>query len=209
VKTLGKVNLQYGDASPELAWAARDAKRVSWDIETSGLDWSSDRIATVQVHVPDMGTEIIRLTDDVPTRLADLLVSESVTKVFHHAPFDLRFMAHHWNVRPAAIACTKILAKIVHPGRDSKAYSLKPLVQHYLGESLDKTQQVSNWFADELSSEQMEYAARDVVYLLPLLDRLRDEARSAGLLDVAETTFAYVPTRVATDLRGCGDVFAY
>jgi ribonuclease D len=53
------------------------------------------------------------------------------------------------------------------------------------------------------------YAVRDVEYLVPLLDRLMDEARSSGVADIAERTFEYLPTRVETDIRGCGDVFAY
>jgi ribonuclease D len=36
-----------------------------------------------------------------------------------------------------------------------------------------------------------------------------DEARANGVADIAERTFEYLPTRVETDIRGCGDVFAY
>src|SRR5665647_537905 len=202
-------NVVSGDMSPEFEARARDVGVVAWDIETNGLDWSINRIATCQLHVPNAGTEIVRIGRQRPDRHADLLASQKVTKVFHHAPFDLRFMRYQWGTRPRAVACTKILAKIVRPGRDAKAYSLKPLADHFLDVELDKSQQVSNWFANTLTDEQLTYAAKDVLYLVPLFERLMVEAQTVGVADIVEATFAYLPTRIETDLRRCGDVFAY
>jgi len=107
------------------------------------------------------------------------------------------------------VACTKILSKIVRPEAASGEHSLKPTLDRFLGIVLDKSQQTSDWFSPLLTQEQLTYAARDVVYLLPLLDRLMEEARASGVADIAERTFEYLPTRVETDIRGCGDVFAY
>ncbi|GGG49749.1 3'-5' exonuclease [Kocuria dechangensis] len=198
-----------GDITPVFENAARDSGVIAWDIETSGLDWSRDRIGTCQIHVPGLGTQIIQVTDSIPERLRELLSSEATVKVFHHAPFDLRFMSHHWGVSPQAVGCTKILSKIVSPGKEPKEYSLKPTLQRYLHVDLDKSQQTSDWLASSLNKEQINYAAQDVEYLVPLFARLMGIARSRGLADMAERTFAYLPTRIETDLRGCGDVFAY
>jgi ribonuclease D len=207
--TVTNVRIVETDLSADFEWAARDAGAVAWDIETSGLDWRLDRIATCQVHVPEVGTQIVVMDGSVPERLRDLLTSERVTKVFHHAPFDLRFMRYHWKAAPRAVACTKILSKILRPDADPKEHSLKPVLLRYLRVEMDKTQQLSDWLAPELTPEQIAYAARDVEYLLPLLDRLMADARADGVADLAETTFAYLPTRVDTDIRGCGDVFSY
>mgnify|MGYP006194651211 CR=1 FL=1 len=46
-----------------------------------------------------------------PDRLYEFLVQ--VQKVFHHAPFDLRFMVAQWNVTPRNIACTKVASKML------------------------------------------------------------------------------------------------
>lgn len=206
---LGEVRVTSGDLSPEFEWAVRDARIVAWDIETSGLEWRTDRIATCQLHVPGKGTEVVRLDGSVPERLRDLLNSERVIKVFHHAPFDLRFMRYHWRIAPRSVACTKILSKIVHPELGNSEHSLKPAVRRYLGIELDKAQRTSDWFARDLSDEQLLYAVRDVEFLLQLFDRLMLEARASGVADLVEQTFAYLPTRVETDLRGSGDVFTY
>lgn len=203
------VNLVAGDVSAEFEWAVRDARIAAWDIETSGLDWRLDQIATCQLHVPNVGTQVIQMTGHEPERLRELLTSERVVKVFHHAPFDLRFMRHHWKATARSVACTKILSKIVRPEAAREEHSLKPTLERFLGVVLDKGQQTSDWLSPSLTQEQLIYAVRDVEYLVPLLDRLMEEARANGVADIAERTFEYLPTRVETDIRGCGDVFAY
>lgn len=207
--TIGKVSIVENDMSPALEEAARLRGVVGCDIETTGLDWSSDRIATVQIYVPGFGIEIVRIGGEVPTRLAEIMRSPKVTKVFHHAPFDLRFMRHHWKVRANSVNCTKILAKLVDPGRDASSYSLKPLLAKYLKVNIDKTLQISDWTSESLSESQKEYAARDVLYLVDLRDVILNDARQLGLADLVDDSFGYIPTRVETDLRGAGDVFAY
>lgn len=204
-----KIQLVSGDITPEFAWSAHDSGVVAWDIETSGLDWSADEIATCQIHVPELGTQIVQVQGQVPRRLRELLSADGVTKVFHHAAFDLRFMRHHWGVVSQNVACTKILSKIVRPDVDARAHSLQPTLRELLHVEVDKTQQASDWRAPRLDAEQIEYAARDVEFLIPLRAHLMDLARLNGLADLVERTFAYLPTRIETDLRGCGDVFAY
>lgn len=198
-----------GDISEEFQQMIWDADSVAWDIETSGLDWRHDRIGTCQLYLPEGHSEIVRMAGSRPDRLRKVLESGSIKKVFHHAAFDLRFMRHHWNAAPDNVACTKILSKIIRPGIDPKEHSLQPTLMKYLGVNLDKGQQNSDWLAPSLSEDQLKYAVRDVEYLLPLFELLMQEARELGVAQVVMHTFKYLPTRIETDLRGCGDVFAY
>src|SRR5262249_52872194 len=57
--------------------------------------------------------------------------------------------------------------------------------QRYLGQTLDKTEQRSDWSGD-LSGDQMAYAARDVEVLVPLLQALDGKLKEVGLFDVAK-----------------------
>lgn len=193
------------------AWidAALRVGRVAWDIETTGLDWAHDTIATCQLAVGTAVAIVQMKRGKVPGLLRSLLADPRVTKVFHHAPFDLRFMANAWSVTPASIACTKIASKIVDPGRRPEEYSLKPVLRRYLNVEIDKTQQVSDWTRGRLSEDQLAYAATDVMYLNELHDRLEDHARRSGVDELVQASFQYLPTRVALDLSGAGDVFAY
>lgn len=207
--TQGRTELRRGDLDAAWLTMARAAGRVAWDIETSGLEWRSDKIGTCQIGV---GSDIAVIQLDpgaVPANLRALLADPGVTKVFHHAPFDLRFMAHSWAVRPAAVACTKIAAKIVSPGREPEAYSLRSVLREYLGVEIDKSMQVSDWSRAELSGAQLDYAANDVRYLVELLGVLTARARREGVTALVEASYGYLPVRVALDVRGSGDVFAY
>jgi ribonuclease D len=179
---------------------------LSWDIETTGLDWQTDRICTVQIH--DRGNVVIvQDPKSSPRYLRRLLHSASVPKLLHHAMFDLRFMAAAWDTMPASIACTKIAAKLLRiPQREQ---SLAPLVARYLGLTLDKEQQLSSWDAPKLSEAQLRYAAGDVAYLEPLMEQLRRELGLQGTWELATRCFDHIPTRVALELQDYGDVYVY
>lgn len=194
--------------------AAHDAARfaaapvLACDIETSGLDWRTDRIATVQIYAPGHPVAIIRANGKPPRRLLELLADPSILKIFHHAMFDLRFMARHWNAAASNVHCTKIAAKLLHPNEPQKQ-SLQPLVAAYLGFTVDKAAQLSNWEARRLSRKQLEYAATDVVILPNLYAALREALLARDLWPLAEQCFDHISTRVALEIGGFGDVFTY
>jgi ribonuclease D len=85
----------------------------------------------------------------------------------------------------------------------------KHLLERYHQVQLDKSEQTSNWLSSDLSRSQLKYAAADFQHLLELRERLMDEAIKSGVADLAEISFGYLPTRVETDIRRCGDLFAY
>jgi ribonuclease D len=183
----------------------QDSPVQSWDIETSGLDWRSDRIGTVQIYGRGRVFVVTRV-DDRPELLKELLESPARRKLMHHAMFDLRFMAAAWNAAPANVACTKIAAKLLRVRQEQQ--SLAPLLDEHLGVRLDKSLQISDWSA-ELSHAQLAYAVGDVLYLEQLLARLRGELEVHGAWDLAEECFAHIPTRVALEIREYPDIFTY
>lgn len=204
------VSVVWHDTSDLLVEAASRSLVLGVDIETTGLDWKNDAVATVQLAVPDGPTEIVRLREssERPLRLAKLLESPQVLKVFHHAMFDLRFMRFSWSVAAQRVACTKVASKILDPGGEI-GHSLSDLVRHYLGVELDKNEQVSDWRAPHLSARQVAYAAGDVLHLPPLLYAVLSDLRQRELESLALQCFHHVPSRVELEVRGLGDVFTY
>jgi ribonuclease D len=198
-----------GDTTPELFNALRESKKIAWDIETSGLDWRSERIGVCQLYTPHTGTIVVQLGSRRPNNLCSLLEDSDVLKVFHHAPFDLRFMHHHWGVRSRNLACTKIASKLLTPQAPNEDHSLRELLRRHLTVSIDKEEQTSNWMAKHLSAAQLAYAATDVCHLLPLLDALLKKLEAVGLHRLYSECLRHVPTRVELDLLGYDDVFAY
>jgi ribonuclease D len=111
---------------------------VAWDVETSGLDWRRDRLATCQVFAEPIGVVVVSLDEKPPLRVKALLEDPAVEKVFHHAPFDLRFMVHAWEAQPMSIRCTKVASKLLDPRAPNEVHSLQQLCLRYLGVRLDK-----------------------------------------------------------------------
>ena len=186
------------------------ARRVAWDVETTGLDWRRDRLATCQLFAEDSDVVIISLDGGKPDQLAALLEDRAVEKVFHHAPFDLRFMIDAWQVRPASIRCTKVASKLLQPKAPNQTHTLQQLVARHLGVALAKGPvRTSDWTAPDLAPEQIEYAAGDVLHLPELLDVLTDALRNAGLTRLYDDCCAFLPSRLVLELGDYPDVFAY
>lgn len=203
------ISIQMHDITEEQLKRARAAGQVAWDIETSGLDWRTERIGTCQLAFQNEAIVLQLLVAEIPANLAELLADSRVQKVFHHAPFDLRFMSHHWGVSPVNIACTKIASKIVNPHLEHESHSLKEALIRHLNISLDKGARLSDWSRLDLTPDQIDYAIGDVLHLTNLLRDLEDRAESQGVSHLLRESFGYIPARVALDLMGVGDVFQY
>jgi ribonuclease D len=80
-----------------------------------------------------------------------------------------------------------------------------------LGIELSKEQQSSDWGAETLSPEQLEYAAGDVLWLHRLREKLDAMLRREGRRDLAQACFGFVPYRARLDIEGWveQDIFAY
>ena len=200
----------HEDLPPDMVGAFTRAGRVAWDVETSGLDWRTDRLATCQLFAEGVGVVVVSLGGERPTQLVALLEDSRVKKVFHHAPFDLRFMMHAWQARPASVRCTKVASKLLEPQAPNESHSLQRLCSRYLAVSLDKGPvRTSDWLAPTLTGEQLAYAAGDVLYLPALLSVLEGALVSAGRADLYDACCAFLPSRVTLELGNYPDVFAY
>lgn len=182
---------------------------VAWDIETSGLAWNKDKIATCQIFVPNFDVSIVQFDgfDEAPLNLRFLLEDPDVIKIFHHAMFDLRFMAFHWDLRPQNVACTKIASKILEPFEVD--HSLQQVLERYLNVCIDKESRDSDWLTHDLSQQQVKYAVGDVVFLPKLYAHLKERLVFCGRWELAIKSFEFLTSRVELDLLGAGDVFSY
>lgn len=205
------VSVITGDLTSDQVEAFSAVASIAWDVETTGLDYREAKLGTCQLFADGVGCVIVKLEDkERPWGLARLLEDPEVEKVFHHAPFDLRFMLSAWNIEPVNIRCTKVASKLLRPQAENNEHSLKNLVDHYLGLSLAKgSVRTSDWASPSLSAAQIEYAVADVVHLHKLLARLTDELRNQRLLGLYDSCCAFLPARVKLEVDDYPDVFAY
>ncbi|MBN1796058.1 MAG: ribonuclease D [Sedimentisphaerales bacterium] len=203
-----EVRVRYTDITEEEMTAALKANRVAWDIETSGLDWQSEKIGICQLLIPSKGVTVVRITEEKPVNLCSLLEEQSVMKLFHHAMFDLRFMAHNWCIVPQNIACTKIASKLLDK-ENNQDHSLISLLKSHLKIQITKAQRTSDWLSEKLTESQLSYAVKDVLYLFELFAKLEGKLKAKELMKLANSCFAHIPTRVKLDISGYKDIYTY
>jgi ribonuclease D len=102
--------------------------------------------------------------------------------VMHAAAQDLEVLERACGAVPARMFDTQLAAGFL--GYSSP--SLATLVERELRVHLPKGDRLTDWLRRPLGDEQLEYAASDVLHLLPLWERLRRRLRDQGRLEWAE-----------------------
>ncbi len=184
---------------------------VAVDTETMGLSLVRDRLCVVQLSAGDGHAHIVHFPtpDYAAPNLKRLFADPGVVKLFHFGRFDLAMVRRHLGVRCAPAWCTKIASRLTRTNTDR--HGLKDLCRDLLGVELSKQQQTSDWGAGELTAEQMNYAASDVLYLHQLKQRLEGLLDREGRRELAEACFRFLPDRADLDLAGWADedIFAH
>ena len=180
-------------------------RSIAIDTETMGLDPYRDRLCLVQLSDGDGRATLVQLsgTYDAP-ELKRLLADESVLKIFHFGRFDMAVLKHYFGVMPRPVYCTKVASRLARTFTDR--HGLKDLCRELLGIELSKQQQSSDWGAQELTQEQLNYAASDVLHLHALREKLDAMLRREGREGLARACFEFLPTRAELDLRGWSEI---
>jgi len=188
-----------------------DVDAVAIDTETLGLNPHRDRLCVVQLSPGDGTADVVQIAagQKRAPNLVALLRSRQVTKLFHYARFDVAVLYHTFGVMPDPVFCTKIASRLTRTYTDR--HGLKDICYELLGINLSKAQQSSDWAAEQLSPEQLEYAASDVLYLHRLRDVLQQRLERDGRAREAQACFKFLPTRAKLDLMGWDDqdIFAH
>lgn len=184
---------------------------VAIDCETMGLNFHRDRLCLVQLSSGDGIAHMVQIASDQHSapNLCKLLSDEKVLKIFHFGRFDIAALLKTFGILTSPVYCTKIASKLVRTYTDR--HGLKNLLQELLGIDISKQQQSSDWGAVTLTDAQLEYAASDVLYLHSLKDELDLRLLREGRMDLAKSSFDFLPTRARLDLTGWPetDIFAH
>ena len=181
---------------------------IGFDTETTGLDPHTTQLRLIQLATP-AACFVIDCQRFSPGELRpalDLLAAPQPIKIAHNARFDAKFLLKNFGVRLGAIFDTLLASQLISAGDEDDRHGLEPVVARVLGQSLDKTEQVSDW-SGELSEAQITYAARDASILIPLQKQLAHKLAEMQLTTVAQLEFDCVMCVAAMELAGvCLDV---
>jgi len=168
------------DRSDEAATLAREwagVKRLAVDTEFVRESTYSAQLCLLQVSDGERIACLDMIALGGPGPFAELLLDPGVRKVLHSARQDMEVLNEHLGAVPGPIWDTQVAAAMLgHP--DQVGYT--QLTGKELGVTLPKDHARTDWSRRPLSEEQLRYAAADVLWLLPLADRLEAELRRLG-----------------------------
>ena len=179
---------------------------VAIDTETMGLNPNRDRLCVVQLSSGDGHSHIIQIEKDqqMAPNLCKLLENPSVLKLFHFGRFDIAVLLKKFNVLTRPVYCTKIASKLVRTYTDK--HGLKNLINELLELDISKQQQSSYWGARELTNDQINYAASDVLHLHKIKTILDVRLKTEGRIELADECFNFLPIRAQLDILGWPDI---
>jgi ribonuclease D len=197
------------DLDDELTAKYLAAESIGVDTETMGLNYVRDRLCLVQLFSP--GTlSVVRIAkgQTAAPNLQRVMEASAITKIFHYARFDVAQLRHRLGIETNPIFCTKIASKLIRTY--SSRHGLKELVFQLEGVELDKSAQSSDWGdAENLTPEQLRYAANDVRYLISMRQKLITKLQREDRWELAQDCFKALPTIVSLDLLQYEDIFSH
>ena len=173
--------------------------KIAIDCEFMGLNVERDPLCLVQISTGEMDAHIIQLNrhNYSAPNLKRVLADQNINKIFHYARADLLFIKKYLEVDVKNIECTKIMSKLARSY--SYKHGLKDLIKEFVGIDISKNLQSSD-FGGKLSDKQLQYCAKDVVYLHEIHKNLKEILMREKRYDLYTDTIKFIDARVNLDL---------
>ena len=172
---------------------------IAIDCEFMGLNVERDALCLVQISTGEKEAHIIQLNRQnySAPNLKRILSNESINKIFHYARADLLFIKKYLEVEVKNVECTKIMSKLARSYSDK--HGLKDLIREFVGIDISKNLQSSD-FGGKLSDKQLQYCAKDVIYLHEIHKNLKEILIREKRYDLYVDSVKFINTRVNLDL---------
>ena len=177
----------------------KDQPFLGFDVETTQIDPYKGELRLVQlsdgkntkvIDLRAFGSREWRVEGEEPEKLRrnpdlaplrDLLASKKQVKIAHNAKFDAKWVRRHLGVEVENLYDTYLASVLVAAGEGDRRHGLADVAQFFLSRTLDKSEQVSDWGANELSHSQVEYAARDAAIMPEVREKINERIVSDNL----------------------------
>ena len=156
----------------EICNLAQQQSEVALDTEFMRVSTYFPKLGLIQLYDGERVSLIdpLAITDFSP--FVALLSNPKVLKILHSCSEDLLVFLQEFDQLPHPMIDTQIMARFLGLGTSA---GLAKLAQQYLNVEIDKGATRTNWIKRPLSDIQLQYAAGDVWYLLPLYHILEKE----------------------------------
>ena len=178
--------------------------KIAIDCEFMELNVERDKLCLVQISTGKNDAHIVRLNRNTynSPNLKKVLSNKKINKIFHYARADLLFIKKYLEIDIDNVDCTKIMSKIARSYSDK--HGLKDLIREFTGSEISKNLQSSD-FGGELSEKQLQYCAKDVIYLHKIFNSLKNILIREDRYELYTETIKFLKTRVNLDLASNHD----
>ena len=172
---------------------------IAVDCEFMGLNVERDNLCLVQISTGNHDAHIIQLNRQTykAPNLKKILEDKKINKIFHYARADLLFIKKYLKSNVENINCTKIMSKLARSYSDK--HGLKDLIKEFTGNDINKSLQSSD-FGGDLSEKQLQYCAKDVIYLHEIYRCLKKILIREKRDQLYDEAIKFVHSRVNLDL---------
>jgi ribonuclease D len=177
---------EYIDTPEALEAAYRNlsrAHRISVDLEADSLYHFQQKVCLLQMATNGSNYVIDPLAIPDLSPLKPLFIGENIQKIFHGADYDVRSLHRDFGIEIHNLFDTELASRFL----GITETGLEAVVRQHLNVCLDKKYQKKDWSKRPLPTEMIDYAAGDVMYLLPISTNLIEDLKRKNRLDwVAE-----------------------
>lgn len=179
-------------------------KFLGLDTETTSLNPKDGNLRLIQFKGCQDGNIYVIDAYKIPTqylaeKLGPLLSGKDNKLIAHNFKFEYMWLFSKLGVRTKYTFDTYIASLMI----DFYAkHSLAELVKRYNGVELDKSEQVGNWDVNELSNEQITYAALDTEYLETLREKQLDRLAKTNQIGAYTLEIDALPAIAEMQLNG-------
>ena len=162
----------------------RRSRFIALDCETTGLrPYHDSKLRLLSITTSIGSTFVVDCFSCNPRRIIRHLSRSRKKIIAHNWAFDANFLNQYgFTFERCRLRDTHILAFLLHCGSKHKS-NLGYCLWKYLGVETDKSHQKSDWSGD-LTTDQLDYAAKDTKHLLDLYLVLLEKCKQAKLMRI-------------------------
>lgn len=176
-----KLNYQIVDTISgleDLALLLKKEKIIAVDLEADSMFHFQEKVCLIQIASEKINAVIDPLKINDLSPLKPLFANRDIKKIFHGADYDVRSLYRDFRIKINNLFDTQIACMFL----GIKGTGLDAVIQQRFNVKLDKRFQKKDWSKRPLPDEMIEYAACDVIYLLPLAAILEKKLAEKGRL---------------------------
>ena len=144
--------------------ALEQEKVIAVDMEADSMYHFKEKVCLIQLATEKTSVVVDPLQIKNFASLSPLFSNPDIKKIFHGADYDVRSLYRDFNIKISNLFDTELACRFL----GIKETGLKAVLRMFFEINIDKKYQKKDWSKRPLPEEMIEYASKDVIYLLPL-----------------------------------------